>query len=478
MNPDATSPDGAHALVTLLRGSRRRRGRRQGPRRSRAGRAPGFPAAGGTYAVPRSTTTACSGSRTCRVTCCSSSRCRGPGRRWRPKIRVADEHQLRRRTATATCARPPARAASQLDLSDTYEPVDDGAVLTRCYDGALVRYTEGGRTITVVGTADFMTNSGLLQEGNAALAMNLAGARPQGHLVHPRSDRGRIGRRHLDHGPHPRPGRLDRPAAVPRGALRRAVARPPDRSAGRRRPSGGGARIGDRRGPRQVVPVAAGPRPRRVGAADRGAAADPPPARPRRPVRSRRPSSRRSPAASGTTRPPSSTHCSGPPPPTTPNWSTSPDYSTTSKGRSPPRESPNDFDSGRRRRSKRVAGAAFRDRQGGRRAGRRGQRSGDRAAVPGPRPAGGRPRRRQDVVGADLVRGAATRLQARPVHPGSDARRRHGIPGVRRPHRGVRVPRRAGVHQSASRRRDQPHAAEDPGRAARGHGGASGHRRR
>ncbi|HYO00642.1 MAG TPA: DUF4350 domain-containing protein [Mycobacterium sp.] len=72
------------------------------------------------------------------------------------------------------------RAGSvQLDLSDTYEPVAANTAVTRCYDGALVRYTEGGRTVTVVGTADFMTNSGLLQEGNAALAMNLAGARPR-----------------------------------------------------------------------------------------------------------------------------------------------------------------------------------------------------------------------------------------------------------------------------------------------------------
>ena len=42
----------------------------------------------------------------------------------------------------------------------------------------------------------------------------------------------------------------------------------------------------------------------------------------------------------------------------------------------------------------------------------------------------------------------------------------------------VRLPRRAGLHQPAARRRDQPHAAQDPGRAARGDGGAAGHRRR
>jgi hypothetical protein len=73
------------------------------------------------------------------------------------------------------------RAGSvQLGLSDTYEPADGARVaLTRCYDGALVRYPDGRRTITVVGTADFMTNVDLLREGNAALAMNLAGARPR-----------------------------------------------------------------------------------------------------------------------------------------------------------------------------------------------------------------------------------------------------------------------------------------------------------
>jgi hypothetical protein len=64
----------------------------------------------------------------------------------------------------------------QLGLSDTYEAAGDVPV-TRCYEGAVARYSEGGRTVTVVGTADFMTNSGLPKQGNAALAMNLAGTR-------------------------------------------------------------------------------------------------------------------------------------------------------------------------------------------------------------------------------------------------------------------------------------------------------------
>jgi hypothetical protein len=66
----------------------------------------------------------------------------------------------------------------QFGLSDAYEAAGDVPV-TRCYDGALIRYSDDGRTVTVVGTADFMTNSGLLKEGNAALAMNLAGTRPR-----------------------------------------------------------------------------------------------------------------------------------------------------------------------------------------------------------------------------------------------------------------------------------------------------------
>ncbi|MDT5351055.1 MAG: hypothetical protein QOH91_4342 [Mycobacterium sp.] len=62
--------------------------------------------------------------------------------------------------------------------SETYE-FKDGRELTSCYDGTLIRYRDGGRTITVVGSSDFMTNGSLLQDGNAALAMNLAGDRPR-----------------------------------------------------------------------------------------------------------------------------------------------------------------------------------------------------------------------------------------------------------------------------------------------------------
>jgi hypothetical protein len=69
----------------------------------------------------------------------------------------------------------------QFGISDSYRSdtngESDGVPVTRCYDGALVRYSESGRTITAVGSSDFMTNSGLLGQGSAALAMNLAGNR-------------------------------------------------------------------------------------------------------------------------------------------------------------------------------------------------------------------------------------------------------------------------------------------------------------
>jgi hypothetical protein len=78
------------------------------------------------------------------------------------------------------CDLPEASRAGEVQFggTDVYESVDNYPV-TSCYDGALVRYQADGRTVTVVGSDDFMTNSGLLKQGNAALAMNLAGTQPQ-----------------------------------------------------------------------------------------------------------------------------------------------------------------------------------------------------------------------------------------------------------------------------------------------------------
>lgn len=68
--------------------------------------------------------------------------------------------------------------AVQLGMSATYEASGDIPV-TRCYEGALVRYTADGRQVTVVGSSEFMANDALLKEGNAALAMNLTGTNPR-----------------------------------------------------------------------------------------------------------------------------------------------------------------------------------------------------------------------------------------------------------------------------------------------------------
>ncbi len=62
--------------------------------------------------------------------------------------------------------------------SDSYQ-VKDGRAITSCYGGVLIRFRDNGRAITAVGSTDFMTNGRLLRDGNAALAMNLAGDRPR-----------------------------------------------------------------------------------------------------------------------------------------------------------------------------------------------------------------------------------------------------------------------------------------------------------
>lgn len=80
------------------------------------------------------------------------------------------------------CDLTEAQRAGSVDLgtASTYVAAEGQSVIS-CYDGALVRYRAGQHTITVVGSASFMTNGDLARGGNAALAMNLTGAR--GHLV-------------------------------------------------------------------------------------------------------------------------------------------------------------------------------------------------------------------------------------------------------------------------------------------------------
>lgn len=74
------------------------------------------------------------------------------------------------------CALREAKQAGSVDFGPTmtFRAADDHTV-SSCYGGALVRYRDGDRVVTVVGSSDFMTNESLLRAGNAALAMNLAG---------------------------------------------------------------------------------------------------------------------------------------------------------------------------------------------------------------------------------------------------------------------------------------------------------------
>lgn len=55
----------------------------------------------------------------------------------------------------------------------------DARRVTSCYGGVLIRFRDDGRVVTAVGSADFMANAELAHAGNAALAMNLAGDRPR-----------------------------------------------------------------------------------------------------------------------------------------------------------------------------------------------------------------------------------------------------------------------------------------------------------
>ncbi len=177
MDPAATGPEGAHALATLLR--------EQGVRVQVAETAAEAAALAGPDALLMVAQTyylwddelldALADAPADLLLVAPTSRTREV---LAPGITESTESTM---GGEPNCAlREAVRAGSaRLGPTVTYEAVEDGPDLTRCYEGALVRYDDGQRTVTVVGTADFMTNSTLLREGNAALAMNLAGAHPR-----------------------------------------------------------------------------------------------------------------------------------------------------------------------------------------------------------------------------------------------------------------------------------------------------------
>lgn len=176
MDPDATGPDGAHALVTLLRER------------------------GVTVVVATNVADAEKATRSGTLLLFAQSQrvtsesllarlAAAPGDRLLVEptshARAALAPGIRNSGASAlgtqpNCALREANRAGSVDFgpSNTFSAVA-GHTVASCYGGALVRYRDGERTVTVVGSTDFMTNGGLLQAGNAALALNLAGQRPR-----------------------------------------------------------------------------------------------------------------------------------------------------------------------------------------------------------------------------------------------------------------------------------------------------------
>ena len=113
-----------------------------------------------------------------------------------------------------------------------------------------------------------------------------------------------------------------------------------------------------------------------------------------------------------------------------------------------------------------------------------GQTAGDRgtadfAVQPRALPAGRRAGAGQDADDQHAQPDAEPHLQPHPVHarPHAGRHHRHRRDRGEPQHRRARVPlsRRAAVQQRDPGRRNQPHAAEDPGGAAGGHAGAAGH---
>ena len=98
--------------------------------------------------------------------------------------------------------------------------------------------------------------------------------------------------------------------------------------------------------------------------------------------------------------------------------------------------------------------------------------------LPGARADRGRAGRGQDHAGQGAGPVGGLHLQAHAVHAGPAAQRHHRRLHLQPEDAGVRVPPRAGHHADPAGRRDQPRHAQDPERAAGGHGGAAGDRGR
>ncbi|MEU8206709.1 DUF4350 domain-containing protein [Streptosporangium sp. NPDC049046] len=93
---------------------------------------------------------------------------------------VAPVGEARARSREPRCALPAATRAGSAYSGGVTLTLPAGAI--GCYPAGgkptLVSHSVGDRTVTVAGDAQFMTNLRLAEDGNAALATNLAGGRP------------------------------------------------------------------------------------------------------------------------------------------------------------------------------------------------------------------------------------------------------------------------------------------------------------
>ena len=174
MDPNATGPDGAHALVALLRD--------RGVEVVVAGSVTDVER----QARPDTLVLVAEAQRIAdeelleRLAKVPGDRLLiAPGSRARDALAPAIEAgPMRAFVAEPECRMRAAERAGKIDLRSTATYVGKrGEAVRSCYDGALVRFHREDQTVTVVGSESFMANAELAREGNAALALNLAGAR-------------------------------------------------------------------------------------------------------------------------------------------------------------------------------------------------------------------------------------------------------------------------------------------------------------
>lgn len=78
------------------------------------------------------------------------------------------------------CDLPAVRAAGEITAGTSTYAAGQGVACYRDADGAgLVQVSVGGRTVTVLGGIETLTNESLADEGNAALSLNLLGGHPR-----------------------------------------------------------------------------------------------------------------------------------------------------------------------------------------------------------------------------------------------------------------------------------------------------------